>query len=269
MALQCLDIDNKGDEPDTVMGEVKGYEISADGKKMLLAKGEDFYILDSDVKGSGLGDAKVLGKAHLDLSRWELSTTPREEFRGIFLDAWRLERDYFYDRQMQGVDWMAMRERYLPAGGSRRGSRRTERCDRADGERAFGAAHVCRRRRRPQAGGSGGPGRLGAELRRDEKAGGYVVEHVYLHDPDLPDAGASVGAAGVLVSEGEVVVSHRRARSAGRAGRARTAARQGGRAGDAAGEVESRRTARRAGEAGEGTATKATCATPSGSTRGA
>ena len=32
----------------------------------------------------------------------------------MFLDAWRLERDYFYDRKMHGVDWPAMRDRYLP-----------------------------------------------------------------------------------------------------------------------------------------------------------
>ena len=114
LALQCLDIDNKGDEPETVMGDVKSFEISLDRKKLLIHKADDFYVFDSDVKSSGLTDAKALGKAKLDLAHWTLHTTPREEFHGFFLDAWRLERDYFYDRHMQGVDWVAMRERYLP-----------------------------------------------------------------------------------------------------------------------------------------------------------
>ena len=112
--LQCLDIDNKGDDPDSIMGDVKDFEISLDRKKLLLHKADDFWILDSDVKGSGLSDAKVLAKAHIDLSHWAFSTTPQAEYRGLFLDAWRLESDYFYDRHMQGVDWNVMRDRYLP-----------------------------------------------------------------------------------------------------------------------------------------------------------
>ena len=34
------------------------------------------------------------------------------EWQQIFTDAWRLERDYFYDPNLHGVDWKAMRERY-------------------------------------------------------------------------------------------------------------------------------------------------------------
>ena len=45
--LQCLDIANKGDEPDTVMSDVQGFEISADRKKMLVAKKEQFFIFDA------------------------------------------------------------------------------------------------------------------------------------------------------------------------------------------------------------------------------
>ena len=114
MSLQCLDIANKGDEPDTVMNEVKGFEISADRKKMLVRKADDFYILDSDAKGASLNDPKALGKTAVNLSRWTISTNPRDEFRGIFLDAWRMERDFFYDPNMHGVNWPAMRDRYLP-----------------------------------------------------------------------------------------------------------------------------------------------------------
>ena len=61
--LACVDIANKGDAPETVLADVKGYEISLNRKKMLVAKGDDFYILDSDVKASALADAKALAKA--------------------------------------------------------------------------------------------------------------------------------------------------------------------------------------------------------------
>ena len=83
-------------------------------KKMLVSKGEEFYIFDSDIKAGGAGDPKTLAKSSINLSRWSFSTNPRAEYRGFFLDAWRMERDYFYDRHMHGVDWNAMRDRYLP-----------------------------------------------------------------------------------------------------------------------------------------------------------
>jgi tricorn protease len=206
-ALQCLDIDNKGDEPDTVMGEVKDYEISLDRKKLLLHKGDDFWILDSDVKGSGLGDAKVMGKARIDLSHWAFSTTPQAEFHGIFLDAWRLERDYFYDRHMQGVDWPGMRDRYLPL--VDRVSNREELNNViAQMVSELSALHTFVQggdARKPAD--NIGLAALGARLRRDEKAGGYVVEHIYAYDLDLPGQAPPLARPESLVHEGEVIAS--------------------------------------------------------------
>jgi len=207
IALQCLDIANKGDETDTVMSDVKGFEISADRKKIGIAKAENFYIFDSDVKGSAAGEAKAQAKASINLSHWQIDTNPREEFRGIFLDAWRLERDYFYDRNMHGVDWPAMRDRYLPL--VDRVSDRDELNDviaQMVGE--LSALHIFVQ---------GGDVRktadhvdaatLGALLRRDEKAGGYVVEHVYAHDPDLPNLAPPLARPDSLVKEGEAITS--------------------------------------------------------------
>jgi tricorn protease len=206
-SLQCLDIANKGDEVDTVMTDVKGYEVSLDRKKILLHKQDDFYIVDSDVKASGLGDPKVLSKAKIDLSHWAFSTTPRAEFRGIFLDAWRLERDYFYDRHMNGVDWTAMRDRYLPL--VDRVSDRDELNEViAQMVSELSALHTFvygGDERKPSD--EIGLAALGAELRRDEKAGGYVVEHIYLHDPDLPNLAPPLARPDSMVHEGEVIVS--------------------------------------------------------------
>jgi tricorn protease len=206
-ALQCLDIANKGAEVDTVLAKVKGYEISLDRKKLLVARDEDFFVLDSDVKGTALNDPKVLPKAKIDLSHWTFSTNPREEYRGIFLDAWRLERDYFYDRNMQGVDWAAMRDRYLPL--VDRVANRDE-LNRVIAQMVseLSALHTFV---------MGGDARkpldqvetatLGAVLRRDEKAGGYVVEHIYQHDPDLPNQAPPLARPDSLVKEGETIVS--------------------------------------------------------------
>ena len=58
--------------------DVKGYEISVNRKKMLVSKGDDFYILASDVKASALSDAKALAKARINMSRWTFSVPSAE-----------------------------------------------------------------------------------------------------------------------------------------------------------------------------------------------
>jgi tricorn protease len=179
------------------MSDVKGFEISADRKKMLIAKADSFYIYDSDVKSTS--DAKAQAKAAINLSRWQINVNPREEFRGIFLDAWRLQRDYFYDTHMHGVDWPAMRDRYLPLV-----DRVADHDVIAQMVGELSALHTFVQ---------GGDARksadhvdlatFGAQLKRDEKAGGYVVEHIYVHDPDLPNLAPPFARPDSLVKEGE------------------------------------------------------------------
>lgn len=205
--LQCVDIANKGEAPETVWADVKAYEISLDRKKILVSKSEDFYIFDSDAKSTTLADAKVLAKAKIDMAPWAILTNPRAEFHELFLDAWRLERDFFYDRNMHGLDWLQVRDRYLPL--VDRVSDRNELNNliaQMVGE--LSTLHIFV---------FGGDSRkpadqidiasLGAILRRDEKAGGYSVEHIFLHDPDLPNQAPPFARPDSLVHEGETILS--------------------------------------------------------------
>jgi tricorn protease len=48
----------------------------------------------------------------INTGSFEAPIDPVAEWRQIFTDAWRLERDYFYDPGMHGVDWKEMRQRY-------------------------------------------------------------------------------------------------------------------------------------------------------------
>jgi tricorn protease len=205
--LQCVEIANKGEAPETIWADVKAYEISLDRKKVLAWKGDDFYIFDSDAKSSTLADAKALAKAKIDMARWTILTNPRSEFRELFLDAWRLERDYFYDHNMHGLDWPQVRDRYLPL--VDRISDRNELNDViAQMVSELSALHIFV---------WGGDARkpadkvdiasLGAVLRRDEKAGGDIVDHIYLHDPDLPSQAPPFARPDSLVQQGEVILS--------------------------------------------------------------
>jgi tricorn protease len=48
----------------------------------------------------------------LRVAEMQMAVDPMEEWKQIFADAWRLQRDYFYDKGMHGVDWNEVKNRY-------------------------------------------------------------------------------------------------------------------------------------------------------------
>jgi tricorn protease len=205
--LQCVDINNKGDKPETLMEDVRGFEISLDGKKMLIRKQSEMWVVDASAKAGPLKDSKTLADSAVDLSNWTFSIIPANEFKEEFADAWRLHRDYFYDRNMHGVNWKAMRDKYGEI--LNRVRDREELSDLLAGMVSeLAALHTF------VAGGDVRRGTdqirlasLGARLVRDHAAGGYRVEHVYKSDPDRPDRKSPLARPGVDVGDGDVLLS--------------------------------------------------------------
>ncbi len=88
----------------TVIDDADGFEPTADGKKLLVVNEKKYAILE--VK-AGQKLEKPMRTADM-----EMTVEPMAEWKQIFEDAYRLERDYFYDPNMHGVDWKATRDRY-------------------------------------------------------------------------------------------------------------------------------------------------------------
>ncbi|MFZ4574606.1 MAG: S41 family peptidase [Phycisphaerales bacterium] len=81
-----------------------GFTLSADDKKLLVFRGRSLTICDASAGG---------GKsAAVPTDAMKTTIDPRVEWRQIFNDAWRLERDFFYEPTMHGVNWEEMRKRY-------------------------------------------------------------------------------------------------------------------------------------------------------------
>ena len=140
---------------------------------------------------------------------------PSDEFREGFLDAWRLHRDYFYDRNMHGVNWTVMRDKYGELVGRVRD--REELSDLiAEMVSELSALHTFVRGRRSSQGArpdSAGVAGRAAGARRT--AGGYLVKHVYRSDPDRPDRQVAAGASPVsTIGEGDVLLAINGQRSA-------------------------------------------------------
>jgi tricorn protease len=200
--LQTVAFDWEKTEPKDVMAGIDEYDLSADGKKLMLHKGEDFYVFDA---GEEAPADEELEKAKVDLSGWTFRFDPREQWQQMFREAWRLERDYFYDPKMHGVDWPAMLEKYRPL--SLRVTSRGE-LDDLLGQMVseLSALHTF------VYGGEHRKGEdtievasLGASLVRDEAAGGWRVERIDRSDPDLPTGAGPLRAPGVDVEVGDVL----------------------------------------------------------------
>jgi tricorn protease len=204
--LQAVAIGRDREKPEvkTVMEGVREFQLSADRKKLLVRKEKenDLYVFDAGDKAP-----EKLDESKVDLSRWMFSFDPREQWRQMFVEAWRLERDYFYDRGMHGLDWPKVREKYealVP-----RVRSRGELSDLlAQMVSELSALHIFVR------GGDlrKGPddvevASLGAELARDEAAGGWRVVRIYAADPDLPQALSPLRRDGAGIGEGDVIES--------------------------------------------------------------
>ncbi len=100
--LSYWDIEKRDEK--TILDDCNAAELSADGRKLLVKKGEQWGIIN-------VFEGQKIDKP-LPLGNLEMRVDPPAEWRQIFNDAWRIERDFFYDPGMHGVDWKAQREHY-------------------------------------------------------------------------------------------------------------------------------------------------------------
>ena len=96
------DLDKR--EEKTIAADINNYAISADGNKLIVSKDNSYFVIDP------APDQKL--EKRMPTDQMEMTVNPREEWKQIFNDAWRFERDLFYDPNMHGVDWNAMHEHY-------------------------------------------------------------------------------------------------------------------------------------------------------------
>ncbi len=198
--LMALEKDNEDVEAETVVEGIGYYEMSFDGKKLLVRKGNNIYVINARAsKVSELNDHQV------ELGGWTFAIDVRDDWRQIFVDAWRLERDYFYDPDMHGVDWEGTLEKYMPL--VDRVTTRNELSDligRIVGE--LSALHTSVRGGDVRQGQENvGVATLGARLFRDTDQGGYRIDYVYQSDPDYPDEMAPLADPDLDVHAGDVI----------------------------------------------------------------
>jgi tricorn protease len=102
--LQYFDPEDEKREEKTVIEKVSFVQMTPDGKKLLVRSSGKMGIIDAKA-GQKIEKAVVTSPMNVVIE-------PREEWRQVFVDAWRFMRDYFYDPHMHNVDWPAVRRQY-------------------------------------------------------------------------------------------------------------------------------------------------------------
>jgi tricorn protease len=97
--------DMKEREAKTVLEKADGFEMTQDGKQLLYTSDGKFGLV------TAAADQKPAEKP-LRTGEMQARVDPRAEWRQMFRDAWRQERDFFYDPGLHGVDWERMYTRY-------------------------------------------------------------------------------------------------------------------------------------------------------------
>ncbi len=100
--LKYFDLEEN--ESKSIMPNVFGFTIAANGEKAIVYTRNGSGII-------GLAPGAKLENP-LPVGKMIMRVDPMEEWKQIYADAWRLERDFFYDDQMHGVDWNAIKTQY-------------------------------------------------------------------------------------------------------------------------------------------------------------
>ncbi len=101
--IKLFDLEER--EQKTVLAGAFGFELSADGESLFYRNMSGFGIVSAEA------DQKPAEKP-LRTAELEARIDPRAEWRQMFRDAWRQERDFFYDPGMHGANWERMYDRY-------------------------------------------------------------------------------------------------------------------------------------------------------------
>ncbi|GAA1507474.1 S41 family peptidase [Sphaerisporangium rubeum] len=199
--LQAYDL--RKHKVDTITGDVTDFRLGHDGTTLLLRSGNRLRVVKAGDTPPD-DDATTRTSGWIDLHRVKVSVLPDAEWRQMFREAWRLQREHFWAEDMAGIDWDGVYRRYLPLV-----DKITTRGEFSDllwelhGE--LGTSHAY------EAGGEyrESPhywqGLLGADT--EYRDGAHVITHIVHGDPWDPEATSPLNRPGLGIRPGDTVTA--------------------------------------------------------------
>ncbi|MFG2953044.1 S41 family peptidase [Streptomyces sp. NPDC048291] len=178
------------------------FEVSGDGKRVLLWADSKLKVVPSDRRASGDDDSDT--NVTVDLSRVRQTVDPAAEWRQMFDETGRIMRDQFWRPDLGGVDWDGVLDRYRPL---------VDHCATHDdlvdllwevqGELGTSHAYVT-----PRGGHGGGArqGLLGADISRHAD-GSWRIDRILPAETSDPGARSPLAAPGAAVRPGDAIVA--------------------------------------------------------------
>lgn len=189
---------------DQIADSVDSYEVSGDGRRLVVRDRRSLRVLRTDRSSSDKPGDDSSDEFDIDTGRIAVTVDPGAEWQQMFSEAGRLMRDHFWVADMAGVDWSAELERYRPlvdAVGSHNDL--VDLLWEVQGELGTSHAYVSPR---GQTGSAQWPGWLGADLERGPD-GRWQVARVLPGESSDPRARSPLTAPGVDVRAGDVLLT--------------------------------------------------------------
>jgi tricorn protease len=191
-------------EEETIFKNISDFGVARDFETILYTSGRRLRVVKAGQKpDDNSGSTRKSG--WINLGRVRLQVNPGAEWRQMFREAWRLQRDHFWTADMSKIDWVLVHDRYLPL--VDRVSSRSEFSDlvwEMQGE--LGTSHSY------EFGGDYRPqpvypiGLLGAEFTYDEEQDGWRISRIARGDAWDEKSDSPLNKPGVNVSIGDVLL---------------------------------------------------------------
>lgn len=203
ISLETFDLETE--KMETTVSNISWFRLSKDGKQLIYRTGSSLRVIRAGEKPPTTSDDYKRG-GWLDLNRVQIPVSPRIEWKQMYREAWRLQRDHFWTEDMSKVDWLRVYTHYLPL--IDRVGTRSEISDviwEMQGE--LGTSHAY------EIGGDYrwdphyGVGLLGMDGAWDAKDDGYRLNRVLVGDPWDETCSSPLARAGVGLKAGDFLLS--------------------------------------------------------------
>ena len=201
--------DFKEQKKEVLVSDISSFSLSADYKTLLYRTGDRLRVVKAGKKVDGGQKDNKDGNRHsgwIDLNRIRPSVIPTAEWKQMYREAWRLQRDYFWTEDMSDVDWEDVYKRYLPL--LDRIATRAEFSDlmwEMQGE--LGTSHAYESGGDYRSSPNYGQGFLGADFAYDPENNGYRITHIARGDTWNERRDSPLNAPGINVQEGDILQS--------------------------------------------------------------
>jgi tricorn protease len=180
-----------------VLEGVHAVSLSDNGEKILYRQGNKWHLVSAQAPATP-------GAGALNLDGLEVRIDPRTEWKQIYNEVWRLQRDFMYDPGLHGLNLAEMKKKYeafLPGIGSR--SDLNYLFDEMLGNLCLGHVYI-QGGDRPKVTGPRG-GLLGCDF--EVVDGRYRIKRIYRGENYNPDLRAPLTQPGARVKEGEYLLA--------------------------------------------------------------